>query len=162
MPGFERFMTKINEGMLLNNRFEVTCDKLGENSPILCSSANLPIQSIQFFEFKQTGHGLRIPNNFEYEPLTLTFLIDKNGSPYNEAYKWLDSIMTDEYQFNDMKSYMGEVKVVEYTPDDQSVGTWEYKDCWPSQITPREKTNEGTELDRFTITIVYNQMTYSS
>ena len=159
MPNFEAFMGKVNQGLLLNNRFTVSCPALAD-SELLCQSASLPVISVQHYEYKQTGHGLRIPNNFTYEPLTLTFIIDKNGTPYKEAYQWIDKILTNSYEFVDMGDYEEDITVKEYAPDDSLVGTWTYERCWPTQISAKEKTNVGTALDTFTITCNYTQSKY--
>lgn len=161
MPNFEAFIGKVNSGLMLNNRFAVTCGKLGGDAHLLCQSATLPVISIQYFEYKQTGHGMKIPNNFTFEPLSLTFIVDKNGSPYKEAYQWIDSILTEKYEFNEMSSYEEDITVEEYAPDDSLVGTWKYQNCYPTQITPKEKTNKGTDVDTFTMTFMYEQSSYS-
>jgi len=159
MPGFEGFKAKVDQGLLLNNRFTFQCGEL-RSAEHMCQSVSLPVISMQFFEWKQTGAGLKIPNNFTYEPLTATFIIDKNGQPYKEAFQWINSITTFTYQFNDMDSYEENITIKEYAPDDSQVGEWNYLQAYPFQISPREKTNAGADVDTFSVTFAYRQVTY--
>ena len=162
MPLFDQFRTKVMEGMMPNNRFLVSAPKLGRNALFLATDVTLPVISYTTLEWKQTGHGVKIPNEFTFEPFTITFQIDKTGSPYREAFQWLDSITTEDYAFNDMSTYTDNIIIFEYNRQDEMTAQWKYKDAYPTNISERSKSNiSNTTIDTFTINFNYKDSTYN-
>ena len=161
MPFFNQFRQKVMEGMMPNNRFIVRAFKLGYDSQYLATNVTLPVISYTTLEWKQTGHGVKIPNEFTFEPFTITYRIANNGTPYRQAVEWLNSITTDSYAFNDMSTYTEDIRVIEYNRQDERVGSWLFREAYPTNISERSKSNEAnTTIDTFTINFNYKDSDY--
>lgn len=157
--------------LLRPNLFEVEIKlpnslKNNEDKLISCmaKSTSFPFGKVKFQENRRYGKKYNIVTNYDYDSISVNFLLDSNGKIIDLFKQWKNLIVTDDFKAGYFDSYKGEVTIRMFDRQLRSVYEVKLLEAYPSAISNISLDYDSTtSISNFEVTFDYTsiQNTYN-
>lgn len=122
-----------------------------------CNSVNLPGTDISTFEWSSKSAPIKLPYQRTYNPLVLSFYVDKDNLVRQFFEDWINIIWNPEtYDFNFLDEYSITLTIEVLNDKNETISTYVVDHCYPLKIDDISVSYADGELQKCTATLTYN------
>lgn len=166
----EKFMSYVkSEGLIRNSRFTVIMQPPTifrkntlpgtqdlEKILLFCEAANIPALSVATIQNRTYGETREIPYDYLYESINLSFYADNSMQVKQFFDTWINNIrdpITRTYNY--YNDYITDITIKLGTVGDESTYLVKLYECYPKSISSVELNQNGRDVIRINVNIVY-------
>jgi hypothetical protein len=165
-------LCNVNGNFLMNNGYQLIIPKF-PHVQFFANAFTFPGLTLPMSKIENPFTAIPVPGEkVEYEPITITFIVDEDLNNYEEVYKWLTSIAFDTdnlkfttYQGKNSGQELGQqdIKVITLTNKGNKNVVFTFIDAIPVSLSGFSMTQQDpiTNYVQATVTFEYTNFTIS-
>jgi len=163
----EKFKSQFSD-LLRPNYYEILIkppSSLNAQSEILsflCSATDFPFETIQTMEMVTHSQKRLIATGIDFDPITVTFLLDSTGKVLDFFQKWKSIIITDDFKAGYYEDYIGTIEIYMLDRQKQRIYGVELAEAYPVNRSNIALSMASTDsLSELAISFVFASSKYT-
>lgn len=160
----EKFKSSFTD-LLRPNRYKVIFHtpfaEFDEGLGFICKNTSFPFYTFNTIKTFFNNRDNFVINKVDYDPVSFTFMVDKNKKILSFVNKWKEQIIDENYLYGYKDDYKAEIEIILLHLNDEEIASCKLKNCILVNANPIDLSYETKDaISEITISIQYDDVEY--